>query len=65
MKKVKVYYFTAYDGKANETKRMPRPATLDAIAIAHGKAIAETVQDVDISRLDGKGFLLPQVALSE
>ena len=60
MKTVKVYYFTAYDQIAKKIKRMARTATLDAIAAAHGKALAETAQEVDVSRLDKNGFLLPQ-----
>jgi len=57
MQKVKVYYFTTYNIMTDETKRMPRPATLEAISAARGTAIEETVQEVDISRLDGNGFL--------
>ncbi|GAO35756.1 hypothetical protein SCT_1147 [Sulfuricella sp. T08] len=59
MQKVnKVYYFTTYNIMTDETKRMPRPATLKAIAAAHGTAINETVQEVDVSRLDGYGYLI-------
>lgn len=59
MNKVKVYYFTTYNVMTDETKRMPRPATREAIAAAHGTALEETAQEVDASLLDGNGFLSP------
>jgi hypothetical protein len=57
MDQVKVYYFTKYNIVTNENKRMPRPATLEAIAAAEGMALEETVQEVDPSHIDGNGFL--------
>ncbi len=58
MERVKVYYFTVYDIANDEKKRMPRPATLEAIASARGEAINETMQEVEASQLDGNGFLI-------
>ncbi len=59
MNKVKVYYFTTYNVMTDETRRMQRPATREAIAAAHGTVLEETVQEVDASLLDGNDFLSP------
>jgi hypothetical protein len=63
MQKVMVYNFTIFDNKAGESVTSPRPAIRERIeAIAKDKdkgikVLEDTAQEVEISRLDGNGFL--------
>lgn len=57
MQKVTVYYFNSFDIKTGETVRSKRPATRETIAACNGVVIEETAQEVEVSRLDGNGFL--------
>jgi hypothetical protein len=53
--KVIVQSFTVWDGQNN--KPAPRKGTADAIRRANGVAIEGTAEQVDISLLDGNGFI--------
>jgi phosphopantetheinyl transferase (holo-ACP synthase) len=52
----KVYRFTIYDIKNDESVLSRRWATREAIAWAHGHAIEKTEIEVDASVLDGNGM---------
>lgn len=58
--KIKVYYFTRYDIATDRNDRMPRAGTLEAIAHAQGAPSVDTEHLVDISELDGDGFVKKQ-----
>lgn len=60
MQKTTVYYFNRYDIKTDNTVRSKRPATREAIAACDGVAIEDTAQEVEVSRLDGNGFLITE-----
>ena len=57
MQKIMVYYFNCYDIKADKTVRSKHPATRETIAACNGVVIEDTAQEVEVSRLDGNGFL--------
>jgi hypothetical protein len=57
MPQVEVYYFTGWDQMHGDNLISKRPATLDAIKARGGTALPETMRLVDISELDGNGFL--------
>jgi hypothetical protein len=56
MPRVTVYDFTTYDPTVGEMVRSPRPATLETIVACEGTLLEDTVQQVDVSELDGNGF---------
>ncbi len=56
MKDITVYFFEKWDNKEGKNIRSKRQATLDAIAVARGRAIIETALHVDESELDDNGF---------
>ena len=56
MKDITVYFFEKWDNKEGKNIRSKRHATLDAIAVARGRAIIESALQVDKSELDDNGF---------
>lgn len=58
MDKVTVYYFTECPIRLGDKIRSKTPATEDTIKKREGAEILkETAQEVDISQIDGNGFL--------
>lgn len=53
-----VYYFTKYDITKDENIRSKRPATREVIERIGGTVLEDTAQEVDLSQLDGDGFLI-------
>ncbi len=53
-----VYYFTMFDINKGENVRSKRPATREVIENIRGVVLEDTAQIVDISQLDGNGFLI-------
>ena len=56
MKDITVYFFEKWDNKEGKNIRSKRHATLDAIAVARGRAIIETALEIDEAELDDEGF---------
>ena len=54
--KVTIYFFKTFDVAKWEDKISKRPATLQGIARARGKAIMEAAVEIEPSQLDGDGF---------
>ncbi|HEY6484540.1 MAG TPA: hypothetical protein VIY54_13535 [Steroidobacteraceae bacterium] len=57
MHKIRVYYFTMYDIRADEIVVSRRPATLETILRFGGTLIEDTAEEVDPIELDDDGLL--------
>ena len=57
MQRVKVYYFTMYDIRADEVVVSRRPASLETILRFGGTLIEDSVEEVDFEELDENGLL--------
>lgn len=55
MARTTVYYFNKWSGENNV--RSNRPATREAIIQCRGVLLEDTAQEVEMSQLDGNGFL--------
>jgi hypothetical protein len=53
-----VYYFEKFDIGQGQNIRSKRPATRETIERIGGTMLEDTAQEVDISQLDGNGFLI-------
>ena len=52
-----VYYFEKFDVVQGQNIRSKRPATREVIERIGGTVLEETAQEVEVSQLDGNGFL--------
>ena len=57
MQRVKVYYFTMYDIRADEVVVSRRPASLETILRFGGTLIEDSAEEVDREELDENGLL--------